>query len=88
LPEFRRIAAETMRMRHGLDCDPDAVFPTNGAASALFLVARLAITSPGEEAIIPDPVDFLLYRSVQAAGGVVKRLPYRLVVLPVSTLMD
>lgn len=73
LPQLRRIAAETFQARRGLRCDPDTVFPTDGAASAVFLVARLAIAAPGDEAIIPDPVDFLLDRSIRASGGVVRR---------------
>lgn len=75
LPEFRRAAADTLHLRHGLPCDPDSIFPTDGAASALFLAARLALPERGDEAIIPDPVDFLLERSVLAAGGRVKRWP-------------
>jgi len=75
LPELRRVATDTLRHRHGLPCDPDTLFPTDGAASALFLVARLALPVAGDEAIIPDPVDFLLDRSVRAAGGVVRRWP-------------
>lgn len=77
LPDFRGIAAEELRVRRRLACTPDTVFPTDSAASAVFLVARLALTEPGDEAIVPDPVDFLLERSVRAAGGVVRRLPYR-----------
>ena len=77
LPEFRRAAAEFLRSRDGLACEPDTIFPTDGAASAIFLVARFAIAHDGDEAIIPDPVDFLLDRSVRAYGGVVKRWPVR-----------
>ena len=75
LPELRSIAAATLYERHGLPCDPDTLLPTDGAASALFLAARLALPDGGDEAIIPDPVDFLLERSVRAAGGVVRRWP-------------
>jgi len=75
LPELRHIATETLRHRHGLPCDPDTLFPTDGAASALFLAARLVLSVPGDEAIVPDPADFLLERSVLAAGGVVERWP-------------
>ena len=38
----------------------------------MFLVAQ-AVVKPGDEVIIADPVDFLLERSVLAAGGVIKR---------------
>jgi aspartate/methionine/tyrosine aminotransferase/2-polyprenyl-6-methoxyphenol hydroxylase-like FAD-dependent oxidoreductase len=73
LPELRDVATDTLRARHGLRCGPDTLFPTDGAASAMFLVARHVLAVPGDEAIIPDPVDFLLERSVRAAGGVVRR---------------
>jgi aspartate/methionine/tyrosine aminotransferase/2-polyprenyl-6-methoxyphenol hydroxylase-like FAD-dependent oxidoreductase len=75
LPELRHAATVALRDRHGLRCDPDTLFPTDGAASAMFLVARHALTVEGDEAIIPDPVDFLLERSVRAAGGAVRRWP-------------
>lgn len=75
LPELRHVATDTLRRRHQLPCDPDTLFPTDGAASAVFLAARLALPVAGDEAIIPDPVDFLLERSVRAAGGVVRRWP-------------
>ena len=75
LPELRRVAADTLQARNGLCCDPDTILPTDGAASAVFLAVRMAITAAGDEAIIPDPVDFLLSRSVGAAGGAVRRWP-------------
>jgi aminotransferase len=77
LPELRDAAAQSLRARRGIDCDAGRVFVTDSAASALFLVARFAISEPGQEAIIADPVDFLFERSVAAAGGVVRRLPLR-----------
>lgn len=73
LPELRNVAAETLRARHNIPCDPESLFPTDGAASAVFLATRFVIGSEGDEAIIPDPVDFLLDRAVKAAGGVVRR---------------
>jgi aspartate/methionine/tyrosine aminotransferase/Ca2+-binding EF-hand superfamily protein len=77
LPELRSIASERLSARGGVACSPEAVFVTDGAASALFLVARFALKEPGDEAIVFDPVDFLFERSALAAGGVVKRLPLR-----------
>ena len=75
LPELRHVATDRLRERYGLRCDADTLFPTDGAASAIFLVARHALPAAGDEAIIPDPVDFLLERAVRAAGGVVRRWP-------------
>lgn len=77
LPELRRAAAEHLRARDGVACEPDTILATDGAASAVFLVAKHAIARPGDEAIIPDPVDFLLDRSVSAQGGVVRRWSWR-----------
>jgi aspartate/methionine/tyrosine aminotransferase/2-polyprenyl-6-methoxyphenol hydroxylase-like FAD-dependent oxidoreductase len=73
LPELRGAAACALGERHALPCTPDTLLPTDGAASAVFLAARFALARPGDEAIVPDPVDFLLERSVLAAGGVVRR---------------
>jgi aspartate/methionine/tyrosine aminotransferase/2-polyprenyl-6-methoxyphenol hydroxylase-like FAD-dependent oxidoreductase len=75
LPELRDAAADALRRSHGLPCTADTLLPTDGAASALFLAARHVLTRPGDEAIVPDPADFLLERSVVAAGGVVRRWP-------------
>ena len=77
LPELRDIAAEKLRRKRNLDSDSGRVFVTDGAASGVFLVARLAIETPGQEAVIFDPVDFLLERSVVAAGGCVRRVRLR-----------
>lgn len=73
LPEFREAAAAALQARHGLPCSPATIFPTDSAASGVFLAAAMAITAPGDEAVIPDPVDFLLCRSVLARGGTVRR---------------
>ncbi|MEM7037757.1 MAG: pyridoxal phosphate-dependent aminotransferase [Bacteroidota bacterium] len=74
LPEFREVIAETMRSRKDIPCTAGTVLPTNSAAFAMFMVARYAL-QPGDEAIIFDPVDFLFQRSVEAAGGTVRRCP-------------
>lgn len=75
LPRFREAIARAYREGRGVTCTSEQVFATNSAASALFLAAA-AVLQPGDEVLIPDPVDFLLERSVVAAGGVVRR--YRL----------
>ena len=74
LPEFREASAARMRSRFGIPCSSREVLATNSAASALYLAVRCAL-EPGQEAIIADPVDFLLARSVAAAGGTLRRLP-------------
>ena len=77
LPEFREMAAQTLNQRQRIACNADQVFVVNSAASALYLVARFTLNQPGDEAIIPDPVDFLFERSVLAAGGKVRRFSLR-----------
>jgi aspartate/methionine/tyrosine aminotransferase len=76
LPELRGIASERLSALRGIGCSEENVFVTDGAASALFLVARFAL-KPGDESIVFDPVDFLFERSALAAGASVKRLPLR-----------
>lgn len=77
LPLLRDVASAHLTATRGFDAPAGRVFVTDSAASALFLTAALAIERPGDEVIIPDPVDFLLERSVVAAGGVVKRFRLR-----------
>ena len=77
LPEFRGAVAETLCRRRRIPCGAESVFAANSAASAMYLVAR-AVLQPGDEVLIPDPVDFLFERSVVAAGGVVRRFPIRM----------
>lgn len=76
LPDFREACAERFTQRYEVPCTPDRVLATNAAASALYLAVRCCL-EPGQEALIADPVDFLLERSVLAAGGVVKRFAVR-----------
>lgn len=69
LPEFRAAAATMLRTRKGLtNASAEQILATNSAAAALEIAARFML-SPGEEAIISDPVDFLFQRSVEAAGA-------------------
>ena len=80
LPRFREAVAEWMRSTRGLDCRPEMVFATDSAASAMAVAARASLR-PGDEVLIPDPVDFLFQHSVERAGGVPVRVP----VSPAST---
>lgn len=74
LPEFRTACADWLARRHGIPGRPDCLLATNSAASSLYLAARYCL-EPGQQALIADPVDFLLERSVVAAGCTVKRFP-------------
>jgi aspartate/methionine/tyrosine aminotransferase len=76
LPEFRAAVASWMHATRGLETKPEEVFATDSAASAMALVARASL-APGEEALIPDPVDFLFQHSVERAGAVAIRVPVK-----------
>lgn len=75
LPDFLEASAAHLQNHRHLQVQPGQLLAANSAASGLYLVARACITSPGEEALIFDPVDFLFERSVIAAGGRVVRIP-------------
>ena len=74
LPAFRQAVADHRSTTRGLPVSPGAVLAVDSAAASMAHVARLALR-PGDEAIIFDPVDFLFAASVEAAGGVVRRMP-------------
>lgn len=74
LPEFKEVASKVLQNRKGITCPPDCILPTDGAASAMYTIAKFAL-KPGDEAIVFDPVDFLFQKSVEAAGGIIKRIP-------------
>lgn len=69
LPLFREAVARDLRQRRGAAVTPGGVMAVNSAAAGLALVARHWLR-PGDEAIVWDPVDFLLPHTVRAAGGV------------------
>jgi cystathionine beta-lyase len=74
LPEFRAAVASWMATTRGFKTKPEEIFATDSAASAMALVARASL-APGDEALIPDPVDFLFQHSVERAGAVPVRIP-------------
>lgn len=68
IPELRAAICEKFRRENGLTFSPDQIMVTSGASEALFL-AIAAVTSPGDEVLMPDP-GFVSYRPlVQAANG-------------------
>jgi cystathionine beta-lyase len=69
LPAFREAVAAWMQGTRGLRCGPADVLATDGAASAMATVARASL-QPGDEVLIPDPVDFLFRHAVERAGAV------------------
>lgn len=68
LPLFRESAARGLARRRGLSDDPAQIFPTDSVASGMRVVAQ-RLLSPGDEAIVFDPVDFLFRASVESAGA-------------------
>lgn len=73
LPRFREAVAAWMRETRGMDCAAEDVFATDSAASGMAVVARASL-APGDEVLIPDPVDFLLQHTVERAGAVPVRV--------------
>jgi cysteine-S-conjugate beta-lyase len=73
LPVFREAVAEWMRSTRRMDCTAEDVFAADSAASAMAVIARAGL-APGDEVLMPDPVDFLLQHTVERAGGVPVRV--------------
>lgn len=74
LPQFREAVATWMRSTRKMNCTAEHVFATDSAASGMAVLARASLV-PGDEVLIPDPVDFLLHHTVQRAGAVPVRVP-------------
>lgn len=74
LPEFRRAVARDLGRRRGAVVAEQGVIAVNSAAAGLALLTRHWLR-PGDEAILWDPVDFLLEHCIRAAGGVPRRWP-------------
>jgi aspartate/methionine/tyrosine aminotransferase len=69
--EFKEAISQWYQKRFKVTVDPAFVLPVNSAAYGLFVVARM-IASKGDNVIIPNPVDFLFRKSVEAAGADVR----------------
>jgi len=67
---FKNAISNWYNRQHQADCNPDFILPVNSAAYALFVVMK-TILKEGDEAIIPNPVDFLFRKSIEYAKGVV-----------------
>jgi aspartate/methionine/tyrosine aminotransferase/2-polyprenyl-6-methoxyphenol hydroxylase-like FAD-dependent oxidoreductase len=73
LPQFRESVARWMQETRDMPCTPEEVFATDSAASGMAVLARASL-APGDEVLIPDPVDFLLHHTVQRAGAIPVRV--------------
>jgi aminotransferase len=69
LPEFKESVAGYFSNKRQIPANPDFIFPVDSAAFGIYLTCK-AFLSPGDEAIIFDPVDFLFRYSTEAVGGV------------------
>lgn len=74
LPRFRETVAQWMQGTRRFSCSPEMVFATDSAASGMAVVARASL-NPGDEVLIPDPVDFLFHHTIERAGAVPVRIP-------------
>jgi cystathionine beta-lyase len=74
LPDFREAVAEWMRSTRHFDCTAEDVFATDSAASGMAVIAGASLR-PGDEVLIPDPVDFLLQHCVSRSGAIPVRVP-------------
>src|SRR6185437_3762612 len=82
LPEFRESLACYYQTKRRIPASPSWIFPVDSAAFGIYLTCK-AFLSPGDEAILFDPVDFLFGYSIGAAGA--KPVPY---VLPAGEELD
>ena len=83
LPSVRAKVADFLNASFSMAYRPEDVCLTDGASSALALVAR-ALLSPGEEIVIPTPAFPEYWVYVESVGGVVKPVPC----LPESFQLD
>ena len=83
LPPVRAKVADFLNASFSMAYRPEDVCLTDGASSALALVAR-ALLSPGEEVVIPTPAFPEYWVYVESVGGVVKPVPC----LPESFRLD
>ena len=68
LPEFKISMASYFQNKRCIPTSPDLIFPVDSAAFGIYLTCK-AFLSPGNEAIIFDPVDFLFRYSIESVGG-------------------
>ena len=83
LPSVRAKVADFLNAQFFMAYRPEDICLTDGASSALALVAR-ALLSPGEEVVIPTPAFPEYWVYMESVGGVVKPVPC----LPESFRLD
>ena len=68
LPSFRESMAEYFRVKRLVPATAEHILPVDSAAYGIYLTCK-AFLSPGDEAIVFDPVDFLFRYSVETVGA-------------------
>ncbi len=69
--DFKNAIQNWYRRRYQADVSSDFILPVNSAAFGLFTVAKMLLKA-GDNAIIPNPVDFLFRKSIEHAGAEVR----------------
>lgn len=65
---FREAIANWYEETKGVSYQPNYILPVNSAAFGLFLAAQ-TVLSPGDQALILEPVDFLFRKSIENVGA-------------------
>lgn len=73
-PAFKEAIAYWYHKNYNALAKAENILPVNSAAHGLFIVAS-SILQQGDKAIIPDPVDFLFRKAIEAAGATAIALP-------------
>lgn len=73
-PRFKEAIANWYHKNYNAKVKAENILPVNSAAHGLFIVAS-SFLQQGDKAIIPDPVDFLFRKAVEAAGATAIALP-------------
>ena len=73
LPDFKESIATYFQVKRNVPVSPAFSFPVDSAAFGIYLTCK-AFLSPGDEAIIFDPVDFLFRYSIESVDA--KAIPF------------
>ena len=73
LPDFKESIATYFQIKRNVPVSPAFSFPVDSAAFGIYLTCK-AFLSPGDEAIIFDPVDFLFRYSIESVDA--KAIPF------------
>jgi aminotransferase len=68
LPTFKQALSNYFFNRRQLSIHPDLFLPVDSAAYGIYITCK-TLLSPGDEAIIFDPVDFLFRHSIESVGA-------------------